>query len=294
MKKYKLAIIGATGMVGEQALKILEERKLPISEYIFYASARSAGKKLLFMNKEYTITELSEENIDPTITFALFAAGSDISKKYIPIFKENGTIVIDKSSLFRMDEDVPLIVPEVNPEEIKNHKNLIATPNCTTIPAVVVLKPLNDKYKLKRVVYSTYQSVSGVGVDGVEDLENGEKGIAPKKFPVPIYNNCIPHIDDFLDTGYTKEEMKTINETRKILDIPDLRVTATTVRIPVFNCHSESINIELENDFNIEDIRELLENSPGIIVQDDIANNVYPTPFNVDGKDETFVRKNQT
>ncbi|MCL2383086.1 MAG: aspartate-semialdehyde dehydrogenase [Oscillospiraceae bacterium] len=289
MKNFKLAVVGATGMVGNQTLEVLEERKLPISEYVFYASSRSAGKKVTFMGKEHTIRELSKDNIDPSIDFALFAAGSDISKEYIPIFKENGSVIIDKSSLFRMDKDVPLVVPEVNPEEVLNHKGLIATPNCTTIPAVVVLKPLDDKYKIKRVIYSTYQAVSGAGVSAVEDLKNGEKEIAPKNFSVPIYSNCIPHIDSFLDTGYTKEEMKTINETRKILKRPDLKVTATTVRVPVFNCHSESINIEFENDFEIDDIRKLLENSPNVVVHDDISNNVYPTAFSVNGKDETYV-----
>ncbi|MCL2354578.1 MAG: aspartate-semialdehyde dehydrogenase [Oscillospiraceae bacterium] len=289
MKTYKLAVVGATGMVGAQTLKVLEERNLPISEYIFYASSRSAGKKIIFMGNEHTIVELSEENIDSTINFALFAAGSDISQKYIPIFKEKGCIVIDKSSLFRMDEEVPLIVPEVNPEEISNHKGLIATPNCTTIPAVAVLKPLDSKYKIKRVIYSTYQAVSGAGGSAVADLKNGEQKIAPKNFPVPIYSNCIPQIDSFLDSGYTKEEMKTINETRKILKRPDLKVTATTVRVPVFNCHSESINVEFENDFEIEDIKNILSSSAGVVVQDDFSKGVYPTAFNVDGKDEVYV-----
>ena len=293
MKDHKLAVVGATGMVGKTCLKVLQEKKLPISEYVFFASSRSAGKEIDFLGKKYTIIELKKENIAKDFDFALFAAGSHVSFEYIPMFRDNRCTVIDKSSLFRMEPDVPLVVPEVNPEEIAENKGLIATPNCTTIPAVVVLKPLDDKYKIKRIVYSTYQAVSGAGIAGATDLENGMKGIAPKKFTAPIFSNCIPHIDSFLDTGYTKEEMKTINETRKILKRPDLKITATTVRVPVFNCHSEAINVEFENDFDLDELRELLTNSPGIVVQDDPSNNIYPMACIVDGHDEVYVRKNK-
>lgn len=188
----------------------------------------------------------------------------------------NGCIVVDNSSAFRMDENVPLVVPEVNPDDIKLNKGIIANPNCSTIQAVVPLKPLDDKYKIKRIIYSTYQAVSGAGKAGVDDLENGLKGLPPQKFPYPIVNNCLPHIDIFLDNGYTKEEMKMINETRKILGNPDLKITATTVRVPVLNSHSESINIEFENDFDLDELKLLLKNSPGIVIQDDINNNIYP------------------
>lgn len=188
----------------------------------------------------------------------------------------NGCIVVDNSSAFRMDENVPLVVPEVNPDDIKLNKGIIANPNCSTIQAVVPLKPLDDKYKIKRIIYSTYQAVSGAGKAGVDDLENGLKGLPPQKFPYPIVNNCLPHIDIFLDNGYTKEEMKMINETRKILGNPDLKITATTVRVPVLNSHSESINVEFENDFDLDELKLLLKNSPGIVLQDDINNNIYP------------------
>lgn len=213
----------------------------------------------------------------------------ETSQKFAPIAARKNCVVIDNSSTFRMNEDVPLIVPEVNPEEISNHHGIIANPNCSTIQAVVALKPLDDKYNIKRIVYSTYQAVSGAGKKGIDDLANGIKGIEPQKFPYPIYNNCLPHIDVFLDNSYTKEEEKMINETRKILKKPDLKITATAVRVPVFNSHSESINVEFENEFNLYDLKKLLANSPGIIVKDDIENNIYPLPTNATGNDEVFV-----
>lgn len=188
-----------------------------------------------------------------------------------------------------MDKNVPLIVPEVNPNEIFKNNGIIANPNCSTIQAVVALKPLDDKYNIKRIVFSTYQAVSGAGKQGIEDLKNGMKNIAPKKFPYPIYNNCLPHIDVFLDNGYTKEEEKMINETRKILNKPDLKITATTVRVPVFNCHSESINIEFQNEFELDDVVNVLKSSPGIVVLDDIKNSIYPICEKADGHDEVFV-----
>lgn len=288
-KKYKLALVGATGLVGRTAMKVLEEKQLPISEYVLFASKKSAGKKIVFMDKEYIVKELTENSFDEGFDFAIFSAGGETSKKYSPIAASKGCIVIDNSSAFRMDENVPLVVPEVNSEEIENNHGIIANPNCSTIQAVVALKPLDDKYKIKRIVYSTYQAVSGAGWKGIEDLENGTKGLPNTKFPHPIFNNCLPHIDVFLDNGYTKEEEKMINETRKILKKPNLKITATTVRVPVKNCHSESINIEFENEFNLNELIKLLERSPGIIVQDDIQNNVYPLAINSTGNDEVFV-----
>lgn len=296
MKNYKLAIVGATGVVGTTALKVLEEKKLPINEYVFFSSYRSSGKKIEFMGKEYTVRELKEDSFDEGFDFAIFSAGSETSKKYSPIAAAKGCIVIDNSSAFRMDENVPLIVPEVNKDEISKNNGIIANPNCSTIQAVVALKPLDDKYTIKRIVYSTYQAVSGAGSKGIHDLENGISSYINKtetynleKFPHPIFNNCLPHIDDFLDNGYTKEEEKMINETRKILGKQDLKITATTVRVPVFNSHSESINIEFEKDFDINDIISTLKNAPGIVIQDNPDTNDYPLSSFTSGKNEVFV-----
>ena len=289
MRKVNLAVVGATGMVGRTFLKVLEEKNLPINNFYVMASARSAGSKLTFMGKEYTVEELNEHSFDKPIDIALFSAGGSTSAKFAPIAAQHGCVVIDNSAQWRQDPKVPLVVPEVNPEDIKWNSGIIANPNCSTIQAMVVLKPLDDKYKIKRVVYSTYQAVSGAGVAGWKDLENGLKGEAPKKFPHPIANNCLPHIDVFLDNGYTKEEMKMIWETRKILHHPDMRVTATTVRVPVFNSHSESINVEFENPVNINEVKELLSSAPGVVLQDDPENNVYPLAVNAAGRDEVFV-----
>ncbi|MCI8629126.1 MAG: aspartate-semialdehyde dehydrogenase [Firmicutes bacterium] len=289
MKKVNLAVVGATGMVGRTFLKVLEERQLPIENFYVMASSRSAGSTLTFNGKNYIVEELNEHSFDKPIDIALFSAGGSTSAKYAPIAAEHGCIVIDNSSQWRMDPNVPLIVPEVNPEDISWHKNIIANPNCSTIQAMVALKPLDDKFKIKRVVYSTYQAVSGAGVAGWKDLEDGLKGEAPKKFPHPIANNCLPHIDVFLENGYTKEEEKMINETRKILHHPDLKVTATTVRVPVFDSHSESINIEFENAFDIKEVFETLKNAPGIILEDDPQNNVYPLAINAAGHDEVYI-----
>ena len=289
MKKIKLAVVGATGLVGRTALKVLEEYNLPISEYVFFASSRSAGTTLKFQGKDYTVRELKDDSFDEGFDYAIFSAGGDTSKHFSPIAASKGCIVVDNSSAFRMDENVPLIVPEVNPEEIKNNHGIIANPNCSTIQAVVPLKVLDDLYGIKRVVYSTYQAVSGAGQRGVEDLENGLKGEAPKKFPYSIVNNCLPHIDVFLDNGYTKEEVKMINETRKILKRPDLKVTATCVRVPVLNSHSESINVEFENDFDLKELVEALKNADGITVQDDPEYNIYPLATKASGHDDVFV-----
>jgi len=289
MKKVNLAIVGATGMVGRTFLKVLEERKLPIENFYVMASSRSAGSKLTFCGKEYIVEELTEHSFDKHIDIALFSAGGSISEKFAPIAAAHGCIVIDNSSQWRMDLDVPLIVPEVNSEDLANHKNIIANPNCSTIQAMVALKPLDAKYKIKRVIYSTYQAVSGAGVSGWKDLEDGLKGEAPKKFPHPIANNCIPHIDVFLENGYSKEEMKMIWETKRILHNDDMKVTATTVRVPVFDAHSESINVEFEQPFELSDLVKTLKNAPGVILQDDPENNVYPLAIDAAGHDEVFI-----
>ncbi len=291
MKKYNVAVVGATGMVGRTFLKVLEEKNLPVENYYLMASARSAGKKVTFMGKEYTVEELNEHSFDKPIDIALFSAGGSTSEKFAPIAAAHGCIVIDNSSAWRMDPDVPLVVPEVNSYDLEwaNKKNIIANPNCSTIQAMVALKPLDDKYTIKRVVYSTYQAVSGAGMGGWSDLENGLKGEAPKKFPHPIANNCLPHIDVFEESGYTKEEIKMVNETRKILGKPDMRVTATTVRVPVFNSHSESINLEFEKTFDLAELKQTLADAPGIIIQDDPENNVYPMAVTATGHDEVYV-----
>lgn len=289
MKEVNLAVVGATGMVGRTFIKVLEERKLPIDNIYFFASSRSVGSALTYNGNEYTVEELNENSFDRGIDIALFSAGANISKKFAPIAASKGCVVVDNSSAWRMDPEVPLVVPEVNPQDIKWHKGIIANPNCSTIQVVVALKPLHDKYIIKRVVYSTYQAVSGAGMRGYQDLEDGLKGLPPKKFPYPIVNNCLPHIDVFLPNGYTKEEMKMVNETRKILGEPTLRVTATTVRVPVFNSHSESINVEFEKQFDLEELREALRNAPGIIVQDKPENSIYPMAVNATDRDETFV-----
>ena len=246
---YNIAIIGSTGNVGRKFLEILEERNFPIKNLYLFASQRSAGSYLEFKGQKYIVENTCEENIK--------------NKK--------------------------IVVPEVNPEDLKNHNGIIANPNCSTIQAMVPLKALLDKYGIKRVVYSTYQAVSGAGMQGIADLEDGLNGVAPKKFPYPIAGNCLPHIDVFLDNGYTKEEEKMINETRKILHDENLRITATTVRVPVLNSHSESINVELNNPFEIEDIFTLFENTPGLTVYDNVSELKYPTPLEVSGKDDVYV-----
>ncbi len=290
MKKYNLAVVGATGMVGRKFLQVLSERKLPIENYYLFASSKSAGNTVDFMGKKYTVLELKEENvIGKDIDIALFSAGGDVSKEFAPIFAKQGILVIDNSSAWRRDENVPLVVPECNANDILWHKNIIANPNCPTIQAVVALKPLHEAFKIKRVIYSTYQAVSGAGVKGFNDLKGGICGEAPQKFPYPIFGNCLPHIDVFLDNGYTKEEDKMIFETRKILNEPNLKVTATCVRVPVYYGHSESINIEFENPITIEKVKEVLKNTKGIVLQDDPKNLIYPMPLTAEDKDEVFI-----
>lgn len=290
MKKVNIAIVGATGMVGRTFLKVLEERDFPYDNLYAFASSKSAGQKVKCKGVEYIVEELNEESFDRDIDIALFSAGGSISEKFAPIAASKGVIVVDNSSAWRMNDDVPLVVPEVNPEDLKWHKGIIANPNCSTIQAVVALKPLQDKYNIKRIVYSTYQAVSGSGVKGVADLEEGLKGNdLTKAYPHPIANNCLPHIDVFMENGYTKEEMKMIDETKKILGDYDLKITATTVRVPLFDCHSESVNIEVEKSFEVEDVKDLFNNSPGIILQDDPNNNVYPIATNAKGTDLVYV-----
>ena len=286
----KCAIVGATGLVGSMFLRVLEEKKLPIDKYVLFASKKSSGKIVKFMDKNYEVKELTKTSFeDERFDFALFSAGSKISEEYALEAVKNGCIVIDNSSYFRMNENVPLVVPEVNYDMIFKHKGIIANPNCSTIQAVVILKPLHDNYKLKRVVYSTYQAVSGAGTLGLEDLKNTSLNKKPKKFDYPIYNNCLPQIDEFLENGYTKEEEKMINETRKILNLPNLNVTATAVRVPVSNSHGESINIEFENGFDIISLKKILANSKSIAVLDDIYKKIYPLNTFATGKDDVFV-----
>ena len=289
MKKFKIAIVGATGLVGMSALKVLEEKQLPIEKYTLLASKNSAGKTVRFFNKDYIVEELTKNSFDEGFDFAIFTASGEIAKKYAPIAVSKGCIVVDNSSYFRMHEDVPLVVPEVNFEDVYSHHGIIANPNCSTIQAMLPLKALDDKYKIKRIVYSTYQAVSGAGREALCDLENTDNSKPLQKFPYPIYNNCLPHIDVFLDNGYTKEEMKMINETRKILHRPDLKITATTVRVPVKNSHSESINVEFENNFEIEELMSTLKNFQNIVLVDDVSKNLYPMAINANGHDEVFV-----
>lgn len=285
MKNYKLAIVGATGVVGRTALKVLKEFDLPIAEYAFFASKKSAGQKIHFKEKEYIIQELTEQSFDSGFDYAIFSAGGDTAKHFAPIAVSKGCTVIDNSSAFRMEADVPLVVPEVNPQDALQHHGIIANPNCSTIQAVVPLKVMNDICNIKRIVYSTYQAVSGAGKQALDDLKND----TCYKFPYPIHNNCLPHIDVFLENGYTKEEMKMINETRKILGKPDLKITATTVRVPVENSHSESINVEFEQDFDLTQIIHRLKSTKGIIVQDDITHNIYPLATHSTGHNEVFI-----
>lgn len=289
MKKINLAIVGATGMVGRTFLKVLEERNFPIENLYLFSSARSAGSVVKFAGKDCVVEELTENSFDRDIQIALFSAGGSISEKFAPIAASKGVLVIDNSSQWRMDPSVPLVVPEVNPDAIKEHKGIIANPNCSTIQAVVPLKPLHEKYKIKRVIYSTYQAVSGSGIKGVKDLEDGIKGEPNNFYPHPIAYNCLPHIDVFTDNGYTKEEIKMINETMKIFNDYDIKVTATTVRVPVKNCHSESINVELEKPFELSSIVNDLKNMDGVVVVDNPNKLEYPTAVDANGHNEVFV-----
>jgi len=289
MKKYNVAIVGATGLVGQTFLKVLKERNFPVEKLYLYASARSAGKTVNFVGKDYTVIELKDENIKDDIDVALFSAGGDMSKEYAPKFKAKGAIVVDNSSAWRMEKDIPLVVPEANPEALDGHNGIIANPNCSTIQVMPVLKVLSDKYGLKRVIYSTYQAVAGSGQKGIDDLEANLKGEPSKNYPHQIAFNLLPHIDSFLDNGYTKEEMKMVEETRKILGLPDLKVTATCVRVPVKMGHAVSVNVELEKSFDLKDVFKAFEEKEGVVVKDDVAKNVYPMPIEAEDTDEVYV-----
>lgn len=285
----KVAVVGATGLVGTKMLQVLAERKFPVTELIPVASEKSIGKKILFEGREYPVVGM-QSAIDAKPAIAIFSAGGGTSLEWAPRFAEAGITVIDNSSAWRMDPDKKLVVPEVNAHVLSGKDRIIANPNCSTIQMVVVLKPLHDKYRIRRVVVSTYQSVTGTGVKAVEQLMNERKGIVgPMAYKYPIDMNAIPHIDVFLDNGYTKEEMKMVNETKKIMGDEGIRVTATCVRIPTMGGHSESVNIEFENDFDLDEVRKILSASPGVKLQDDVANFVYPMPLTAHDKDDTFV-----
>ncbi len=285
--KYNVAIVGATGKVGRTFLEVLEKRAFPIDNIYLYASKKSAGSKLKFKNQEFEVMELTEDNIKDNLDFAFFSAGKDTSLKFSSVFANKNCIVIDNSSAFRMNSEIPLVVPEVNGCDALGSM-IIANPNCSTIQAVVCLKPLHDRFKIKRIIYSTYQAVSGAGNYGIKDL-NIDDEAQLSKFQYLIKENLIPQIDVFLENGYTKEEMKMINETKKILNDDSLKITATCVRVPVENSHSESINIEFENEITLDRILSELRSFEGIVVLDDIKNNSYPMPRYISGKDEVYV-----
>lgn len=285
----KIAVVGATGLVGSKMLQVLEERNFPVTELIPVASEKSIGKEISFKNKKYKVVS-AEDAIAAKPDIALFSAGGNTSLALAPKFAEAGITVIDNSSAWRMDPSKKLVVPEVNANVLTKNDKIIANPNCSTIQMVLVLSPLHKKYKIKRVVVSTYQSVTGTGVKAVQQMENERNNIKGEMaYKYPIDKNAIPHIDVFLDNGYTKEEMKMVNETRKIIGDQTIALTATCVRIPVVGGHSESVNIEFENDFDLKDVREILSKAPGVVVQDDVENFVYPMPLTAHEKDETFV-----
>ncbi len=285
----KLAVVGATGMVGTVMLQVLEQRNFPFTELILVASEKSIGKTISFKGKNYSIIGL-QEAIDLKPDIALFSAGGSISLEWAPKFAENGTTVVDNSSVWRMDPVKKLVVPEINANELSKNDKIIANPNCSTIQMVVALAPLHNKYKIKRLVISTYQSITGTGVKAVRQLENEFEGLKGEMaYPYPIHKNAIPHCDVFEENGYTKEEMKLVNETRKILNDNSIAITATAVRIPVVGGHSESINVEFENEFDLNDIRKLLHEADGITLKDNTDTNTYPMPIYAEGLDDVFV-----
>ena len=296
MRKYSVAVAGATGAVGNEMIKVLEQRNFPVGELTLLASSRSVGKKLAYRGREMEVRELREDSF-AGIEIALFSAGGSISERFAPFAAQAGCVVVDNTNAFRMVPEIPLVVPEVNPDAIALYKNrsIIANPNCSTIQMVVALKPIYDAVGIKRVVVSTYQSVSGTGKKAIEELElqtkailNGQKPVV-KVYPYQIAFNCLPHIDVFLDNGYCREEMKMVNETKKIMNDPEIGVTATTVRVPVFFSHSESINIETRRKISAAQVRELLSKAPGIKVIDDLKERRYPLAIDAAGRDETFV-----
>ncbi len=296
MKAFNVAVVGATGAVGNEMIETLEQRKFPVKNLKLLASARSAGTTLSYKGHDVVIQELKEDSFKD-VEIGLFSAGGSVSQKFAPIAAASGCIVIDNTSAFRMEPDIPLVVPEVNAHAIKDYKTrgIIANPNCSTIQMVVVLKPLHDAARIKRVVVSTYQAVSGTGKKAIHELESqvlaiyGNKEIPRSVYAHQIAFNCLPHIDVFLDNGYTKEEMKMVNETKKIMEDDSIQVTATTVRVPVFYGHSESVNIEFEKELTPDEARKLLSKAPGVIVTDDPKKNIYPLAIYAAGKDETFV-----
>lgn len=288
----KVAVVGATGLVGTVMRQVLEERNFPVTELIPVASARSAGKQIEFKGKSYTVVT-NEDAVKAKPDIALFSAGGSTSKEWAPKYAEAGTTVVDNSSAWRMDPSKRLVVPEINADVLTKTDKIIANPNCSTIQMVLALAPLHQEYNIERLVISTYQSITGTGVKAVRQYEQEAAGTpdeeVEKAYHYPIYGNAIPHCDIFFDNGYTKEELKLVNETRKILDDQSLRITATAVRIPTTGGHSESVNITFSNDFEVEKVRELLSATPGVVVMDDIKNNVYPMPLLSNGKDEVFV-----
>ena len=288
MNKYNVAVVGATGLVGRTFLKVLEEYNFPINNLILYASARSKGKVVTYCGKEYVIEELTKDAFDG-VEIALFSAGGSISQEYAPIAEAKGAVVIDNSSAWRMNEDCALVVPEINLDDIYTKRKIIANPNCSTIQSVLPLKPLSDKYGLKRVVYTTYQAVAGSGQKGVDDLRRTKEGQKPEFYPYDISNTCIPEIDSFLDDGYTKEEMKMVNETRKILHLENLPVSATCIRVPVEVCHGVMIQVELEKEFDLEEVKQVLASQEGIVLYDDPKNHIYPNSIVAKDKDQVFV-----
>jgi aspartate-semialdehyde dehydrogenase len=285
----KIAVVGSTGLVGSVMLRVLEQRNIPVTELIPVASEKSKGRSLLFQGKQIPISNL-DEALEKKPDIVLFSAGGDVSLQWAPRFANVGTFVIDNSSAWRMDKTKKLIVPEINSQELTKDDHIIANPNCSTIQLVMALNPLHKEYQIKRLVISTYQSITGSGIKAVHQLENERKGIYDKKFyPHPIDKNCLPHCDVFKEEGYTKEELKLVNETHKILDDYDIGITATAVRVPVEGGHSESVNVEFARDFKMEDVRKILSDSQGIILQDNPDENLYPMPVSSQGKDEVFV-----
>ena len=289
ISKMKVAVVGATGMVGQVMLKVLEERNLPISELIPVASERSVGKEITYKNKNYTIIGLSDA-VAARPDIALFSAGGSTSLEWAPKFAEVGTIVIDNSSAWRMDATKKLVVPEINADQISGEDKIIANPNCSTIQMVMALAPLHEQYKIKRIVVSTYQSITGTGVKAVKQLENEYEGIdGEMAYPYAIHRNALPHCDVFEENGYTKEEMKLVRETQKILDDRTISVTATAVRVPVSGGHSEAVNVEFENDFDLSEVKKILSETSGVTLQDNPDTNAYPMPLYAEGKDDVFV-----
>jgi aspartate-semialdehyde dehydrogenase len=285
----RVAVVGATGMVGRMMMKVLEERRFPVDTLIAAASERSTGKELTFRGKPVKVVSVMEA-VEEAPEMALFSAGAAVSREWAPVFAQVGTVVIDNSSAWRMEKDIPLVVPEINARVITKKDKIIANPNCSTIQMLMAIAPLHREYTIRRLVISTYQSVTGTGVRAVTQLENERQGISGEMvYPWPIDKNCLPHCDVFVDNGYTKEEMKLVNETRKILDDEEIRVTATAVRVPVTGGHSESVNIEFVREFELDRVRALLSETPGVILYDNPAELKYPMPIIVHDRDEVFV-----